>query len=186
MAVGDIEIQIAIIIEIEGGASPGPSGSGNLVVARKLLETSFRRCQIHAVAVPHFFAHLVVLRELIAAQSHVVQSPGGRGTHPNHIHVHFPIQVIIAESVRHPKKRSFVHGTVGDISKVPMSIIHVQIDSGIITDNHKIQIAVIIQVDERTAERAAKTFWSKSCFPGLIDKCSVTLIDQEMGSKTVI
>ena len=125
MAVGDVEIQVAVIIKVKGCASPRPPGSGDLIVARKLFERMVGRSQIHAVSITHFFAHLVVLRKLLADKAHVIEPSGCGGAHSDHVHIHFPVQIIVPQGVGHPKKCSVVHVAIGDIGKMAKPIVQV-------------------------------------------------------------
>ena len=82
----------------------------------------------------------------------------GRGGHADHEQIQSAIAVKIGQGVRHAEGVRVWNPGCGDISELAFAVVLVKIETGKVTDDNKVQIAVVIQIRERSAVRAAPAF----------------------------
>jgi hypothetical protein len=149
VAVADVDILVAVVVEVEGNRAPGPAGAGHRILVGRLRKAPIGLGKIHPVAVAHHRPHPIGLVVAGGEGRHSFQSAGGGRTHPCHEHVEPSVAVIVGEGVRHPEGAGRFESGIGDILKPAAAVVEIEVGAAEVRHDDEVEIAVTVEVHKR-------------------------------------
>ena len=148
MAVGNVQIQVGVIVEIQRRNPPRPPRSRHAVAKRWLSIATANAPHVHTIPITHARSLLRVFGKILALQPHGIQPSHSSGGHTGNKEIQLAVRIIVAEGMRHAKVRRFVHSVLRHVREAPGPIVIVNINARKIVYDEQIKIVVEIQVNK--------------------------------------
>ena len=185
-AIGDEKVEEGIVVKIKGGATPGPTGAGDVIAQDRLFETAVLAREVESVAVHHAERHGTVFGDIGAPEVEVLEAVDGGGGHADHEEIETAIGVEISDGMGHTESAGIRDPGIGDIGELAHAVIEIKVDAGEVADDDEIEMAIGVEICERGAVNAAPAFGSEVGGLGGVGEFAVATINEEISGMAVV